>query len=136
MKRIFTLLILSVFTLPLFSQILVQTDFATYNGLSSGIPPGWFISWNDTASSHRSFYTGAATCGLACPAYKFGWDSAYVITPAFAHADSVRFLMKGNGSFQANRFPVYRGPDTTNMTLIQEFKHVSATSTIMTLPLD
>jgi hypothetical protein len=136
MKRIFTLLILSVFTLPLFSQILVQTDFATYNGLSSGIPPGWFISWNDTASSHRSFYTGAATCGLACPAYKFGWDSAYVITPAFAHADSVRFYMKGNGSFQANRFQVYGGPDTTNMTLIQEFNNVSATSTIMTLPLD
>ncbi|MBK6840606.1 MAG: hypothetical protein IPG90_21770 [Bacteroidetes bacterium] len=46
------------------------------------------------------------------------WDSAYVIT-CFAHADSVRFYMKGNGSFQANRFRVYGGPDTTNMTLIQ-----------------
>ncbi|MBK7852123.1 MAG: hypothetical protein IPJ66_13605 [Bacteroidetes bacterium] len=71
MKRIFTLLILSVFTLPSFSQILVQTDFASYNGLSTSVPPGWFIYWNDTAATHKSYYTGSTTCGIACPAYKF-----------------------------------------------------------------
>ncbi|HRH66395.1 MAG TPA: T9SS type A sorting domain-containing protein [Bacteroidia bacterium] len=136
MKRIFTILILSVFTIPTFAQILVQTDFATYNGLPAGVPPGWFIYWNDTAASHKSFYTGPSTCGIACPAYKFGWDSIYVITPAFANADSVRFYMKGNGTFQANRFQVWGAPDTTNWTLIQENNNVSATASIVTLPLN
>lgn len=134
MKRIFTYLLLLTLSLPASSQILVQNDFATYNGLASSVPAGWFYSWNDTASTSRSYYTSAGSCGMSCPAYKFGRDSVYMITPFFSGADSVRFYMKGNGTYKPNKFRVFGGADTSNWTLIHQFDSIPLASQTVTLP--
>ncbi|REJ82883.1 MAG: T9SS C-terminal target domain-containing protein [Bacteroidetes bacterium] len=135
MKRLFTLIVFCSFSLVSTSQILVHNDFTGYNGLSSTIAPGWFYSWNDTAATSRSYYTSAGSCGISCPAYKFGINGAYVITPSFSNADSLRFYMKGNGSFQPNKFHIYAGPDTMTWTLLRTFDSIPLASQIVTLPI-
>lgn len=136
MKKIFTLLAVLIGLGAQAQTILVQTDFTGYNGLPNTVPFGWFISNNDTSATGKTFYTGASTCGVTCPAYKFNLTGAesYIITPQFSNADSVHFYMKGNGTYKPNKFRVYGGADTTTWTLIQQFDSVSATSRTVSLP--
>ncbi|MCC7231917.1 MAG: T9SS type A sorting domain-containing protein [Bacteroidia bacterium] len=126
MKKFFTLVLITVLASPAIAQVLVQTDFSTYNGLPSSVPFGWYISWNDTSSSLKSYYT--SNCGASCPAYKFGVDGAYVISPFFSGADSVRFYLKGNGNWKPNKFIVYGGTDTVNWTQIGIFDSIPLSS--------
>lgn len=116
--------------------IILSENFDSYNGLVTSIPAGFTITWNDTAAISRSFYTSSGFCGVACNSYKFGVDSATIITPAFSNAGSVSFYIKGNGSVQPNTFYVYETPDGVNYTLIQSYNPLPTSGTIMTLPVN
>src|SRR4051812_9634711 len=119
-KTLLTLLLLSGFFFAK-AQVLTFADFDTYDGTTPTIPAGYYISWNNTSS----FYTGASnSCGVACNAYKFGVDSATIITPSFSLADSVRFMMKGNGTYHPNKFKVYGSPDSINWVLIHSYDSI------------
>ncbi len=80
--------------------IILSENFDSYNGLVTSIPPGFVITWNDTSSASKSFYSTSGFCGMACNSYKFGVDSATIITPVFSGAGSVSFYLKGNGTYK------------------------------------
>ena len=133
MKKLLLALLLIAGATASQGQVLVSTDFDTYDGTVGNIPAGFYISWN----TGSSFYTGASTsCGVACNAYKFGVDSSTIITPSFSNADSVRFMMKGNGTAQPNKFMVYGSPDSTNWTLIHSFDTIPLAKAYYTFAVD
>lgn len=143
MKKIFTFILICISALPSFSQILIEEHFDTYMNTPPTpptVPAGWFISWNnaDTAVAALSYYYSTSPtyqfCGMSCPTYKFGIDSAYAITPMFTGADSVRFYMKGNGTQKPNHFQIYGGPDTSTWNLIRSFDTIATTASVVTLP--
>ncbi len=145
MRKIFTLVLFSFIAFASNAQtVLVQTNFDLYqtSGFittypNTGYYDGFYISWNDTTTATRSFYTGASTsCGLSCNAYKFGRDSSTIISPSFQNADSVSFMMKGNGTYKANKFKVYGSTDSTNWTLIHSFDSIPVAKQTYTLAVD
>jgi hypothetical protein len=136
-KLILSVIILSATIFSSHSQaILLQQNFDAYNGLVSSIPAGFTISWNDTASSSKSFYNTTAYCGTACNTYKFGVDSATIITPAFSTPGSVSFYIKGNGTYQPNKFKIYESPNGSTWNLVQSIDSIPSTSQTVTLPLN
>jgi hypothetical protein len=134
MKRLLlTLLFIASLATSQAQTILVSTDFNTYDGTTGTIPAGFYFSWNSTSSP--SYYTGSSnSCGYSCNAYKFGVDSSTIITPSFSNADSVRFMMKGNGIYHPNKFKVYGSSDSTNWTLIHSYDSISLAKVYYTLP--
>lgn len=115
----------------------LSANFDTYDGTTGNIPAGFYISWNST-SPVKSFYdtiSGPLYCGLNCNAYKFGVDSATIITPAFTTADSVSFYLKGNGTPKdSNTFYVYASDDSIIWNEIFSMDSISPSSQYITLP--
>jgi hypothetical protein len=137
MKRFLLALLIVSGIITSNAQVLISNDFTGYSGLPSTVAPGWYYSWNDSSSSNRSFYNSAGTCGVACPAYKFGHDTVTIITPAFSNADSVQFYLKGNGTPEVeNNFTILESPDSSNWTVVADIDSISATATTYTFPLN
>jgi Secretion system C-terminal sorting domain len=108
-------------------NILAQWDFSTYDGTIGSVAPGWFCSVNDTGT-FKTFYTTSGSCGISCPAYKFGNDSIYVTSPTFSNGAFLRFYMKGNGTPNPyNTFYVEANVGGTWST-IQTYNPISATA--------
>lgn len=115
--------------------VILSENFNTYNGTIGSIPAGFTITWNDSAGTN-SFYTGATSCGLSCNSYKFGWDSATIITPAFANAGSVRFFFKGNGTMNnQNTFYVFETPDGNTWNQVAAISGFNTTQQTLNYPL-
>jgi len=138
MKKILLSLIISAAFLTTKSQsILLQEDFDSYDGLVTSIPAGFTITWNDTASISKSFYNTSGVCGIACNAYKFGWDSATIITPVFSNPGSVSFYFKGNGTQNPyNTFYVYESPNGSTWNQVASYVNFPTTSQTIILPLN
>jgi hypothetical protein len=130
-KNLLTLIFLISF---LFSkaQILISTDFDSYVGTIATIPSGFYISWNNSTS----YYSSTAYCGLACNSYKFGVDSSTIITPSFSFADSVRFMMRGTGTWHPNKFKVFGSTDSSNWILIHSYDSIPLAKLNYTLPVN
>ncbi len=123
-------------SLPAQTTILISNGFDNYNGLPATVAPGWYYSYNDTASVTKSFYNTSGYFGLTSPAYKFGFDSVTVISPAFSNADSLAFWMKGNGTVKdSNTFEVYTSPDSLVWNLLVSMDSISPTAANLSLPI-
>ena len=138
MKKIILLFLLSGLQPGLLSAqttIILSNGFDNYNGLPATVAPGWYYSYNDTASVTKSFYNTSGYFGLTSPAYKFGFDSVTVISPAFSNADSLAFWMKGNGTVKdSNTFEVYTSPDSLVWNLLISMDSISPTAANLSLP--
>jgi len=131
-----------IWFLPLFvaataqaQPVVLSENFDSYNGLVASVPAGFSISWNDTSGSSKSYYSTSGFCGQACNAYKFGVDSAEMVTAPFANPGSVSFYLKGNGTFQPNTFHVYESPNGTAWSLVATIDSIPAAAQTVTLPL-
>jgi len=131
MKKI--LLIVSVFCAA-FSvkgqNIILCENFNAYDSASaaSGVYNGFIISYH----SQFSFYTSTQSSGPSGPnSYKFGVDSATMITPNISGATYVQFWTKGNSTDSLSTFYVYDSPDGTNWTLIQTINPINTQATGM-----
>jgi hypothetical protein len=122
MKLLYTLCLLLTFHFSSFSQItLLSQNFDTYDGDSANFIPGYYISWNSPASGmpSQSYYSSTGNFGLAPNSYKFGIDSATIITPFFSGADSLTFWFKGNNTgVAANVFYIYESADSITFNLL------------------
>ena len=134
MKKLYVLLITTLLNSFAFSQAsyLIQ-NFNSYNGDSANFLSDYYVSWNSPTGGmpSASFYSSAGNVGLSPNSYKFGIDSATIITPAFAGADSLTFWYKGNGTgTAANKFLIYESADSATWSLmdsITSFPSVGAT---------
>jgi len=137
MKKLLLLVILFGCGFLSRGQTLISNNFDGYNGLVPTIAPGWYYSWNDTASASKSFYNSTGTCGVSCPTYKFGHDTVTIITPAFSTADSVRFYLKGNGTFHPeNHFSMLESVDSLIWVQTFDMDSISASANIYTIPVN
>lgn len=137
-KNYSLILILFLFTTVLEAQttVLLYNGFDNYNGLPPTVAPGWYYSRNDTNAISKSYYNTNGFFGVASPAYKFGFDSVTVISPAFTGADSLVFWMKGNGTVQdSNTFYIYFSTDSIAWSLLASMDSVSPSAAIVSLPL-
>jgi hypothetical protein len=135
MKKILFLFFMASGLYASAQPVILSENFNTYNGTIGSIPPGFTITWNDSTGTN-SFYTGATSCGLSCNSYKFGWDSATIITPVFANAGSVRFFFKGNGTVNnQNTFYVYETPDGINWNQVAAISGFNTTQQTLNYPL-
>lgn len=138
MKK-FLLSIITIVITALSTQsqsIIISENFDTYDGLVASIPVGFTITWNDTASISKSFYSSSGFCGVACNSYKFGHDSAKIISPVFANAGSMTFYMKGNGTVQPNTFYVMETSNGVNWDTIATYNPIPTSSQTINLPLN
>jgi hypothetical protein len=137
MKKLFTLLVLMGIGATSFSQnVLLSQNFDTYTGDSASIPAGYTITWN-SAVAPASFYSSAGNFGQAPNSYKFGKDSAIMITPNFSGADSLSFWHKGNvinGS--ASRLYIYSSSDGINYLVLDSITTIPTTGTVYKHDLD
>lgn len=127
MKKFFTLIALfSTLSFGTYAQVPVLCEnFNTYDSIVSSIDwHGWYISYNTSFS----YYTSTQSSGPSGPnSYKFGVDSATVITPNINGARSIEFWMKGNfgtppGPDPLSMFYVYESADSTVWTLIDSIQ--------------
>jgi Secretion system C-terminal sorting domain len=122
MKKIYSLLALTLISFTGFAQLtLLSQTFDTYDGDSANFIPGYYISWNSpsTGLPSQSFYSSTGNYGIAPNSYKFGIDSATIITPAFIGADSLTFWYKGNNTgVAANVFYIYESADSITFNLL------------------
>jgi hypothetical protein len=128
MRKIFTLtFILAIFATATFGQTtVVCEDFNAYAGDSTGHYHGWYLSYN----TQFSFYTTVPSSGNSGPnSYKFGVDSATVITPDITGADNISFWMKGNaatgGDLGTSTFYVYESSDSVNWTKLDSITPIT-----------
>ena len=134
MKKIYSLLFSALLISSVgFSQTILQSyNFDNYDGHLDSIPAGLYISWNDSTSS---FYNTPASSGIAPNSYKFGVDSATIITSTFSAADSVKFWIKRNGSNGGTSyFKVYESADSITFTLMDSISPLSTAEKIIVLP--
>ncbi|HNQ62017.1 MAG TPA: T9SS type A sorting domain-containing protein [Bacteroidia bacterium] len=127
MKKIFTLIAL-FFTISFSSSAqspILCEDFNNYDSLVSSVDwHGWYISYN----TQFSYYTSTQSSGSSGPnSYKFGVDSATMITPNIAGALSISFWMKGNfgtppGPDPASMFYVYESSDSSIWNLVDSIQ--------------
>ncbi len=119
--------------------VLLEEHFDTYDGTTGSIPAGFYISWNSVTPT-KSFYdvaSGNIYCGQSCNSYKFGVDSATIITPAFANAGSVSFYLKGNGlNYQPNQFKVFESPDSINWNPVVSIDSIPSDSMTHVYPIN
>ncbi len=135
MKKI--LLLVSVFcaSFALKAQnIILCENFNTYDSASaaSGIFNGFVISYHD----HYSFYTSTQSSGASGPnSYKFGLDSATMVTPDITGATYIQFWMKGNSTDSLSTFYVYDSPNGTAWTLVQAINPINTSGIVRQYPL-
>ena len=121
MKKIFTLIsFLFVFSNINFAQTTVLCeDFTDYDSTTASVN---YHNWTFTYYSQYSYYTSLPSSGIAPNSYKFGVDSATVVTPNIAGATHFNFWMKGNassgGSLANGKFYIYESPDSINQCII------------------
>jgi hypothetical protein len=130
MRKIFT--IISLFCIIGFPSV-AQTnvlceDFNNYDTLTAGANYNGFTL---TYYSQFSYYTSVQSSGPSGPnSYKFGVDSATMITPDISGADHINFWMKGNastgGTLANGAFYIYETSDGTNYTLIDMISPIAA----------
>jgi hypothetical protein len=129
MRKLFTIISLFfAFSTSTFAQTpVVCEDFATYDSTTAAVDyHGWYISYH----AQFSLYTSMASSGLAPNSYKFGVDSATMITPNISGADHINFWMKGNastgGTLANGKFYIYESTDSINYTLIEMISPIVA----------
>lgn len=116
MKKLFTLITLVISALVSNAQIC--ENWNTYDSLTANANyNGWTLSY----FSRYSYYTSVGSSGPSGPnSYKFGVDSAYMITPDLTGNDSISFWMKGNastgGTLAQGKFYISESSDGTNFT--------------------
>ncbi len=133
MKKIFTLSAL-FFTINFgaFAQSpILCEDFSNYDSLVSSIDwHGWYISYN----TQFSYYTSTQSSGPSGPnSYKFGVDSATLITPNITGARAISFWMKHNfgtppGPDPLSFFCIYESSDSISWTLIDSISASTQTN--------
>ena len=127
MKKL--LLIASIFCASFASQaqnIILCEDFNAYDSASaaSGVFNGFVISYH----SQNSFYTSTQSSGNSGPnSYKFGVDSATMVSPNIIGATYLQFWMKGNATDSLSTFFVYDSPDGNTWTEIANINPVNTT---------
>jgi hypothetical protein len=127
MKKI--LLLISLCCISVLSQaqnIILCENFNTYDSASaaSGNFHGFMISYH----SQYSFYTSTQSSGTSGPnSYKFGVDSATMISPDITGATHLQFWMKGNSTDSLSTFYIYDSPDGNTWTLLQTINPINAT---------
>ncbi|MEO8085598.1 MAG: T9SS type A sorting domain-containing protein [Bacteroidota bacterium] len=125
MKKI--LLLVSIFCASFAARAqntILCENFNTYDSVTavSGVFHGFTISYH----SAFSYYTSTQSSGTSGPnSYKFGVDSATMISPDITGATYVQFWMKGNATNSASTFYIYDSPDGTSWTLIQAINPVN-----------
>ena len=133
MKKIYALLLTAFISSAAFSQVnLITQDFNNYDGDSANFIPGYYISWNSPSGGvpSASYYSSTGNYGLAANSYKFGVDSATIITPPFSGADSLTFWHKGNGTGAgASKFYIYVSPDSINWTALDSISSFPSVGT-------
>lgn len=127
MKKL--LLIISIFCAGFAANaqnFIICEDFNAYDSASaaSGVFNGFAISYH----SQYSFYTSTQSSGLSGPnSYKFGVDSATMISPDITGATYVQFWMKGNATDSLSTFYVYDSPDGSTWSLLATINPVNTT---------
>lgn len=125
MKKILLIAALvSASALTMAQNVILCENFNTYDSATaaSGVFNGFIISYH----SQFSFYTSTQSSGPSGPnSYKFGVDSATMISPNISGATYVQFWMKGNATDSLSTFYVYDSPDGTTWSLIQAINPVN-----------
>lgn len=134
MKKILLLSFVLLFAKLGTAQItLLSQDFNSYDGDSANFLSGYYVSWNSPSGGmpSASYYSSTGNFGIAPNSYKFGIDSATIITPYFGSgADRVSFWYKGNGTGTgANVFYVYESADSITFTLLDSITSFPTTGT-------
>lgn len=131
MKKIFTLISLFVtISLGALAQSpIVCENFNNYDSLVANTNwHGWYISY----ATQFSYYTSTQSSGTSGPnSYKFGIDSATLISPNISGALSVNFWIKGNagtgGPDPLSVLYLYESSDSSVWNLVdsmQQSNHV------------
>lgn len=129
MRKIFTLItILFALSAPSIAQTNVLCeDFTDYDTSTASAN---YHNWTFSYFSQYSFYSSVASTGIAPNSYKFGVDSATVITPNINGATYFHFWMKGNassgGSLANGKFYIYESPDSITYTLVDMISPIPA----------
>ena len=111
-------------------NVILCENFNTYDSITaaSGNFNGFIISFH----AYNSYYTSTQSSGTSGPnSYKFGVDSATMITPSIAGATYIQFWTKGNSTDSLSTFYVYDSPDGTNWTLLQTIVPMNTNATGM-----
>jgi len=116
MKKLLRVLILFLAVAQLPHRLSAQNTvfdcgFDGYVGTAVSVPCNLFISWN-SAGTNNSFYTSAGNFGVSPPSYKFGVDSATIVTPVMALVDSITFWAKGNSISPLSELQVSHSMDS------------------------
>ncbi|MFH1004584.1 MAG: PKD domain-containing protein [Bacteroidota bacterium] len=133
MKTYFVVLLIIVFQLKIFSQVIIlQTDFTGYDGTQVTVPSGWNISWNSTSSP--SYYSSTSFSGLTPPSYKFGMDSTMIFTPVFSYSDTLKFWCKGSSNISPqNKLNIYESSDSIKWNMFSSIDSLPTTGKIFIL---
>jgi hypothetical protein len=93
---------------------------------------GWYISYHGT----NSFYTSSGSSGISGPnSYKFGADSATLITPDISGADHINFWMRGNGTDSSCVLYVYESADSVQWALVATLDTISHDTAVVEFPI-
>lgn len=142
-KKLQSLLIIAALALPgkhiLAQNIVFSCGFDNYAGTVATIPCGLSISWNSTSNTtpgpSASFYVSAGNFGASAPSYKFGVDSAVMVTPFVTNADSLSFWAKGNSISGPSTLIVSYSTDSVNWTQITSVSNLPTSATNLSIPL-
>ena len=111
-------------------NVILCENFNTYDSVTaaSGNFNGFLISYHNSFS----YYTSTQSSGLSGPnSYKFGVDSATMVTPNITGATHIQFWTKGNATDSLSTFYVYDSPDGTTWTLLQVINPMNTNATGM-----
>jgi len=129
MKKIllFVSIICASYSLQAQNVILCE-NFNTYDSVTaaSGNFNGFIVSYHSVGS----YYTSTQSSGTSGPnSYKFGVDSATMLTPSIAGATHIQFWTKGNATDSLSTFYIYDSPDGNTWTLLQSIVPMNTNST-------
>src|SRR5205085_1648806 len=116
-------------SLPSQSQtIILCEDFNNYDSLTAAVDyHNWYVSYNH---SQNSFYTSTQSSGPSGPnSYKFGIDSATLITPNIDGATHIQFWTKGNAVDSLSTLYVYDTTDSITWNLLQVINPINTNAT-------
>ena len=140
-RKVLALMITCASLLPLggsFAQnVILNCGFDNYAGTLATVPAGFTITWNSTSNTtpgpSASFYISAGNFGLSAPSYKFGVDSATLVTPYVSNADSLSFWAKGNSISGPSTLYVSYSTDSINWTPITSLNNLPTASTTLSI---
>lgn len=143
LRKLPSLLIILALSLPaqnsIAQNVVFSCGFDNYVGTTATIPCGLGISWNSTSNTtpgpSASFYISAGNFGSSAPSYKFGVDSAVLVTPFVTNADSVTFWAKGNSISGPSTLYVSYSTDSVNWTPITNVSNLPTTAANLSIPL-